>query len=570
MTSIDSANYGGIHTLFLVKFDHRKGYILEWYKQIDDSIPLENIEFKSLPSGIHSVSSDVVYFTQPYLNWTEGTNNSPPLFDGMSVFMQNKSSPPVDDGNNEANERDVMNIYSLGIMLNHLDVPTCLDVEPDYSPNNDISINTLPVITRTTEYGYANEESVNLLPARAWDRPDNAKNKRPRQLMSKSWTYVDKLRSLLRKFMQMDPNARNERFELLHAFYTDEISKNKGADMDSAMEITTKHSQANHPALSSKSLLNNLGASILPLVRQCISRKRILIVASTSLWSGFLSTASCLNDIPWLSAMNEYIAFTTDEILAQYNALYDCVVYLKDNNTDVCVTSAPLSHQKKHPLSLSLRDSRRYVALMQSLKLRIPYRSIISSPSSLVEAAGGGLIWWATAGESLNIEAEWDAEGLIQNDRDLDQSISIITATAISRTPSLRVKPSIYSLRKTNSVPSSATTPILSKATSYKTDSSKIPISPLLDLQAAKVAISLVGYFQYVSARLVEGLVSNIENQAMLDSSPHDSIIIKLSDMFQMGLDPFNKSDRILVADLVRNWWGREVRLVWLDCWCCY
>ncbi|RVX65880.1 hypothetical protein B0A52_10244 [Exophiala mesophila] len=51
-----------IAAAFLVNFDHRKGYTLTWHRSID-GVQVEGVvEFKSLPSGLHNVEEDLVYF----------------------------------------------------------------------------------------------------------------------------------------------------------------------------------------------------------------------------------------------------------------------------------------------------------------------------------------------------------------------------------------------------------------------------------------------------------------------------------------------------------------------------
>ncbi|KAK5945261.1 hypothetical protein PMZ80_002465 [Knufia obscura] len=51
-----------ITALFLVTFDNRKGYTISWQECLD-SIKLDGVvEFKSLPSGLHNVNEDLVYF----------------------------------------------------------------------------------------------------------------------------------------------------------------------------------------------------------------------------------------------------------------------------------------------------------------------------------------------------------------------------------------------------------------------------------------------------------------------------------------------------------------------------
>ena len=52
-----------IAAAFLVKFDHRKGYVLTWHKAIEGLQIEGDVELKSLPSGLHNVEQDLVYFT---------------------------------------------------------------------------------------------------------------------------------------------------------------------------------------------------------------------------------------------------------------------------------------------------------------------------------------------------------------------------------------------------------------------------------------------------------------------------------------------------------------------------
>ncbi|KAF2828265.1 hypothetical protein CC86DRAFT_348358 [Ophiobolus disseminans] len=53
-----------IEALFLIRFDKKVGYTISWKRTTTPDISLENgVEFKSLPSGLHSLQSDLVYFT---------------------------------------------------------------------------------------------------------------------------------------------------------------------------------------------------------------------------------------------------------------------------------------------------------------------------------------------------------------------------------------------------------------------------------------------------------------------------------------------------------------------------
>jgi hypothetical protein len=51
-----------LSALFLVNFDVKAGYTIVWKRAVD-GIELEGlVEYKSLPSGLHTVSDDLIYF----------------------------------------------------------------------------------------------------------------------------------------------------------------------------------------------------------------------------------------------------------------------------------------------------------------------------------------------------------------------------------------------------------------------------------------------------------------------------------------------------------------------------
>ncbi|KAK9471793.1 uncharacterized protein V1510DRAFT_181031 [Dipodascopsis tothii] len=52
-----------VAALFLVRFDVRQGYVLEW-QQTTGAVSLEGVEFRAMPSGLHRTRHDVVYFLQ--------------------------------------------------------------------------------------------------------------------------------------------------------------------------------------------------------------------------------------------------------------------------------------------------------------------------------------------------------------------------------------------------------------------------------------------------------------------------------------------------------------------------
>jgi hypothetical protein len=51
----------GIAALFVIRFDIKAGYVISWKRTIP-GVEIEGVvEYKSLPSGLHNVSEDLVY-----------------------------------------------------------------------------------------------------------------------------------------------------------------------------------------------------------------------------------------------------------------------------------------------------------------------------------------------------------------------------------------------------------------------------------------------------------------------------------------------------------------------------
>ncbi|KAF1348240.1 hypothetical protein EJ07DRAFT_142134 [Lizonia empirigonia] len=67
-----------VEALFLIRFDKKVGYTIAW-KRTAHETELEGVEFKSLPSGLHALASDLVYFTH------EG-------YAGLSAFARGEAS----------------------------------------------------------------------------------------------------------------------------------------------------------------------------------------------------------------------------------------------------------------------------------------------------------------------------------------------------------------------------------------------------------------------------------------------------------------------------------------------
>lgn len=70
-----SSDLPPISALFLIDFDVKAGYTIVWKQAVDDVELDGRVEYKSLPSGLHTVSEDLIYFVH------EGTHA------GLSAFI---------------------------------------------------------------------------------------------------------------------------------------------------------------------------------------------------------------------------------------------------------------------------------------------------------------------------------------------------------------------------------------------------------------------------------------------------------------------------------------------------
>ncbi|SCU89209.1 LANO_0D04192g1_1 [Lachancea nothofagi CBS 11611] len=99
-----------ITCMFLCQFDVKRGNVLMWSKN-SSSVPnvsLKNIEFKSIPSGIHQVQKDVVSFIIPK------HNNFDEVYYGLSCFEQNGLSL---SGDTDHVDRSEVQMFSLGVVV---------------------------------------------------------------------------------------------------------------------------------------------------------------------------------------------------------------------------------------------------------------------------------------------------------------------------------------------------------------------------------------------------------------------------------------------------------------------
>ncbi|EJS42885.1 YKL047W [Saccharomyces arboricola H-6] len=105
----------GIACIFLSKFDVKKGNIIVWSKSTSNTtLDLNNIEFKSLPAGIHEQIDDVVNFVVPKRFGDGGAVKSAVYDYGIAYFEQN--SFDIIRSDNQI-DRSKVQMFSLGIII---------------------------------------------------------------------------------------------------------------------------------------------------------------------------------------------------------------------------------------------------------------------------------------------------------------------------------------------------------------------------------------------------------------------------------------------------------------------
>lgn len=104
-----------IACIFLSKFDVKKGNIIIWSKSVNDAaFNLSNIEFKSLPAGIHEQTDDVVNFVVPKALDASHTVKRTTYDYGIAYFKQN-SFDIIE--NNKQVDRSKVQMFSLGVII---------------------------------------------------------------------------------------------------------------------------------------------------------------------------------------------------------------------------------------------------------------------------------------------------------------------------------------------------------------------------------------------------------------------------------------------------------------------
>ncbi|KAH7354159.1 hypothetical protein B0T11DRAFT_124711 [Plectosphaerella cucumerina] len=427
-----------VSALFLIEFDVKAGYTIAW-KQAEAGIDLEGlVEYKSLPSGLHTVSDDLIYFVHERSHA------------GLSAFV----NVPCD-------EEDARNARMLAVGL----------LVPLSEGRLGRAWRHAQALKELAATVVEDRARVDLLEA-YWEKTRASANSATSPQAAASETPLEP--PLL--------SSQTDRLKKGH-------NRSRSASDGAALIAPGHRLSPFHPAWSLVSLLDTFGPLIFPIHRAALLRKRILISCHTPVHEvcDFVYNLSVLSNIPHSvteildpaapshrlrplfsigvhdisfllddyaaskkpkppatdsadpaadEAGTGWIACTTDSILAMKDTLWDMLITLPPAHSSAAREKVwpTVECPRGVPVKATQRDLRRFRALRSGLarlnattphprtgerspsaasdgiKLTTgafptpaasandPYDTVVE-PVSWAALAYSGFLWWASAGE---------------------------------------------------------------------------------------------------------------------------------------------------------------------------
>ncbi|OBT77122.1 hypothetical protein VF21_05090 [Pseudogymnoascus sp. 05NY08] len=566
-----------ISALFLIRFDAKTGYAISW-KCALPGIDLDGgVEYKSLPSGLHTVKEDLIYFVH-------GKHA------GLSAFISTEAS--------EESRNARMIAVGVLVPLSYGRLGrSWMHAENLKQLAEKLAVET-PDLTLLEEY---------------WDTHKLQEGKGSAQFDS----ILDSPSSLVFKPL---PGRL-----IQHEGHSRTRSASDGAALIPPGQSLSLY----HPAWSLTTLLDTFGPLVFPIYRSALLRKRILISCHAPVQetcdfvydlsvlsniplavSNLISTRSPsqrlrplfsigVHDIPLLeedllastqpkavagddSDEEEdlgqgWIACTTDGILSTKAKLYDVLVTMPLAHSQDAVEKVwpDVKFPGGNGVKATQRDLRRYRSLMWGLsrakvepqsptperndsggRLRrsdtsttlveslvpesplssLPDTDAIVEPISWTALAYTGFIWWASAGErSIALDDETDLDNSLLDGLSLEPQAP---RTSKGRTFSG------------------------ASAFSHSADSS------------AKKELAIIAYFHRLTTLILNTLsdivdaadsddddIAPLRLGASRDESEAPPIIISRADMKRMGLDEWSADDRSFAEDMMKAYFDRSAKV---------
>ncbi|KAI1427003.1 hypothetical protein F5Y12DRAFT_712615 [Xylaria sp. FL1777] len=586
-----------ISALFLIDFDVKAGYTITW-KASKPGVELDGIvEYKSLPSGLHTVSEDLIYFVN------DG-------YAGLSAFV---NAPVQDTAARNARMLAVgvlvpLSYGRLGRAWKHAE---SLKAIASWVINTRALSWLVPYTVATTNIGSIRKLAV---------------NSKDISVLEEYWE-----KNQARDSTDDDAAPGDDPASPTATSKTSKTprgsTRSRSASDGTALMLPGHRLSPFHPAWSLTKLIDTFGPLIFPIHRAALLRKRILIsghapveqacnfVYNISVLSNIpLATSDILppssvsprlrplfsigvHDIPFLAgdanpssstdavpsdngseSGTGWIACTTDSILSKKDTLWDMLITMPPPH-------AP--NAKKHiwpivelPHGVTVKATQRDLRRFRSLKAaiaRMEENVVISTPNTPQPAAANreddtllddaeqvveptswtalaysGFMWWASAGEKpRSDEAEEAAQDASLFSNDLASSSMGMN---MPRTADIAASVSSLTPRRSSTAASAP-----------------------LDIDEAHAELAIIGYFHRLTTQFLTALADAIENSsdagigdeipmeeddALIDADEEDvqghGVHIDSDVIKRMGLDIWSASDAEFVSQLLKTYFDRQ------------
>ncbi|CDK24425.1 unnamed protein product [Kuraishia capsulata CBS 1993] len=539
--STETDSRAPICAMFISKFDVHTGFALEWSQVLTgSSVSLKNLEYKSLPSGLHNVEKDVIAFVQP--RNSEDALGQDSILYGLSVFRQNLGV--------EAASREDIKMYSLGVLIDpkHL----MQGVIPKWRPT---------IYSSTWLYARDLEKLL-----KHWMSLEDYSNFAMFDKFFEEHKLKNNLNNAFRHIVKSVNQARKVGID-------EPILNQKASDGSLASTDSSISKSSNHMLLFLSSLVDNLGPLIFQVWKLALLRKKILIsnthmaIEDTCAYNYCISILSSIpvdismeikkcgsqsferleflqplysvgiNDMTTLEGFTGgYVANTSDSILFDKKKLYDVSVELRDPSNEESIPKIGDN------IKATQRDYKKFLVLSELISgdkhdsSSPDWVHKVTEQTSLREFAWLGFSWWATAGENSKRDDELSLERELVSKNFNDYS---------------------------------------GQPGDYPEDIDRV--------------LGTVGYFQDLTIKIFSMLIDLINNHnedfkspdyddedddqtRLVENNDDDKIIwISPNDIAEMGLDPYSSFDAQFVVELVEVWFNRRARIgSYLGNFCCF
>ncbi|EYE98990.1 uncharacterized protein EURHEDRAFT_512287 [Aspergillus ruber CBS 135680] len=589
----------GIAALFAIRFDIKTGYVIAWKRSISDVEVEGVVEYKSLPSGLHNVTEDLVYFVHEE-------------YAGLSAFI----NLPAEEAERNAKMFAVgvlvpLSFGRLGKSWRH--APKLKELVQQYAQDTS---NNKPLDEYWDTYQVRGSDALPSEPP--LDSPISVRS---------NWPGSSHRNRAFSDAMVLEPSSR----PALTPF---------------------------HPASSLPHFVDSFGPLIFPLYRAALLRKRILLMteAPVHVPCNYVYDLSLLaslpdsvlpllpqdnlptprlrplfnigiHDIPYLSSFigrsprdseqdSTWIACSTDSVLTMKPELFDVLAtvpapYTKDAAEKIypkLTVQAP-SRLGTAPVQTELRatqrDARRYTRLRQGLRhlsrdensqlvdpsdndgaslndatddnsdtVSTFSSSPVVEPLSWAQLAYTSFIWWASAGEKREGLSEEEEEQQIEQDTRLLASAESLSHPNQQPRDTEQQPPEValvaYFRRLTAQI-FIILTDVVARHDSDGRESVNNNAQPYSDdandEDDENPSITMARQSTQEGDDDRSALFHNdTDDKSIYDS---DTVLITTEDMTEMGLDVWSATDRVFAEELVRLWWGRQARIDSARIRCC-